>query len=111
MGDLLPDGTEVYPGDWVQVWAQVAESPHHPDDIPVQLESHGEQYVGHVREDWVTKPEKSPEFARRCSALYLPSGAPERLIRCEKHEGHFAAHQKDAQIWTEEGTFGYVEER
>lgn len=98
------------PGDWVQVWARVSDYETHPEDLRVEVDSHNASpnAVIDVRRDWVTQPDHPPEFAQRCPALYLLSTAS--YIRCEKHDGHFAAHECASQLWTDEGTAGYIEE-
>lgn len=107
--DNLPE-----PGDWVQVWAQVASVDHHPEDVCLTFESHNADYRGDIRLDHVVIPHAKPPFVRRCTRLHADPAVPgtDVLLRCIKHEGHARRHNDFSGVkWTEEESVGYFEER
>lgn len=79
---------KVQVGEWVLVWGQVIDKPHHPEDVVVELFSHSEQFAGHVRLDRVKTVKTQPEFAAQCLALRRTKGGSlRRCVRLNQHGG------------------------
>lgn len=111
------EGRVPSPGDWVQVFGQVAAVERvHPDDVVVELFSHSDQYQAHVRRDRVALVAPPEGIATRCTALYaVPKRPNDALLRCRKHEGHSPRHEAIAADgapwgWTDEQTAGHMED-
>ncbi len=96
----LPGGT------WVQVWGQVVEKKHHPEDVVVEFFSHNEQYHCDVRRDRVVVGD-TPDFAERCVHLKEVDGM---YARCTSHKGHSYKHQAGELSWASINSNGFFEE-
>lgn len=82
----MSDENKIQIGEWVLVWGQVRESPHHPEDVVVEFFSHNEQWAGHIRLDRVKPAGGDPPFAAQCPALRkTKSGAFRRCVRVANH--------------------------
>jgi len=110
-------GRSFSPGDWVQVFGQVAAAERvHPDDVVVELFSHSDQYVAVVRRDRVVHIAPPEGIATRCTALYVvPKQPNDALLRCHKHDGHAPRHEAVAANgapwgWIDEQTAGHMED-
>jgi hypothetical protein len=96
-------------GEWVTVWGQVADAPSHPEDVPVSLFSHSDQYTAYVRADRVEAQSSPPAFAGRCTRLYQTTH--DYLWRCERHDGHGGNHEANhVLLWAEADSVGCIEE-
>jgi hypothetical protein len=97
------------PGDWVTVTGQLVsrnDSPHHPDDLPVRLESRNEDYVAHIRRDR-TVPCAAPSWAYPCTSLH--EFKPGLLLHCALEHDHSGLHSRDGTHWVDRASYGYVE--
>lgn len=82
----MAEENKIQIGEWVLVWGQVLDKPHHPEDVVVELHSHIEDFAGHVRLDRVQPTEGDPPFVRQCPALRrTKSGTLHRCVRADRH--------------------------
>lgn len=117
MKNLSREEKEYLVGQWVMVWAQVADADSRPEEIPVTLFSKSDEYVALIESSRVEQvalpPRKDwPEFMRQCTALYGGNTYEGMYWRCSRPAGHADLHTANggALEWYDSSTVGHFEE-
>lgn len=103
--------SEVREGDWVRVYGQVTDAGPHPEEYRVRIQSHNEDYSCLVRRDWCERVNPPEDIALLCTSLFALNEVDVTLVRCVQHHDHAGDHAMKGTTWTDDESYGYVEEK